>query len=606
MADHFRERLARLPEVAGDPLLRELVIVLSSPTGVSSAGWPYLSGHVWARFRDWVPHLLGDGQRVLDGVARIEALAADASLSAADQTSLSAAVRVVRQVVRTSAVTAPPELWLLRHVLSALERRGILERWRQGEIVYAADVVARPEELKPDLELLLARHFVGRSGEGYRWIDLPTPRRVLNDLGSLPEGLPSDLSVRWCALFEGRAGHPGASDDTALLEGVLDQSVWAPPGGLEGAVRGTPAWVPEPTDLELGWRLVPLVLGLRAANRIAAILEAGRVDGELLAPLSATLRERVCALFRAVGAIQRDGSLTAVGVRLLSRGPGPFGIIETYHPYLAQLERIWDEGRGAVHVERGANVAASQDANRRTFAQANDALDTFCGQTGFAYDVFVEHAVGRGEATRQRFARSGATLTYVGADLEDAAIDAAMSEQQAGRLPANMRFVRNADIGRSEILIERLRAWGLDTEGAVMLVGNGFHEVRDQPDERMVAVFEGYERAGFVLLFTEESALSVDDLLETAWNTYHGAFRYVHERSGQTLRPAAAGPPSQLGAPLPASWTECAVRAGYVRVAAHSKRGRTIHPYPPATGSNPAISVNHFFVPGRIAQKLGI
>ena len=41
-----------------------------------------------------------------------------------------------------------------------------------------------------------------------------------------------------------------------------------------------------------------------------------------------------------------------------------------------------------------------------------------------------------------------------------------------------------------------------------MLVGNGFHEVRQQTDERMVEVFRGYAEAGFVLLFTEESALA--------------------------------------------------------------------------------------------------
>ena len=139
-----------------------------------------------------------------------------------------------------------------------------------------------------------------------------------------------------------------------------------------------------------------------------------------------------------------------------------------------------------------------------------------------------------------------------------------------------------------------------------MVVGNGFHEVRGQSDAAMIEVFARYRRAGIVLLFTEESALSVDALLETAWNTYHGAFRYVHERSGQVLRPATPIPPSALGAPLPASWTECATRAGYVRATAFSNRARTVHPYPPASGVNPAISVNHFFVPAELAERLGM
>ena len=139
-----------------------------------------------------------------------------------------------------------------------------------------------------------------------------------------------------------------------------------------------------------------------------------------------------------------------------------------------------------------------------------------------------------------------------------------------------------------------------------MLVGNGFHEVRNQTDERMVEVFRGYHDAGFVLLFTEESALSTDDLLKTAWNTYHAGFRYVHSKSGQGLRPAVPGPPPRFGKPLPASWSECATRAGYVLAEAYCRRGRTIYPYAMPGRPNPSISVNHFVVPGPLAARLGI
>ncbi len=257
-----------------------------------------------------------------------------------------------------------------------------------------------------------------------------------------------------------------------------------------------------------------------------------------------------------------------------------------------------------MHVERAANVAASQDANRRTFERANDALDRFCADTGFTYGVYVEHAVGRGEATRQRYARSGDALAYVGADLEAAAIEAARAEQAAGRLPASMTFAQ-ADIGDPGALAAALRDAGLDPEGAVMVVGNGFHEVRGQTDERMVEVFRGYEQLGLVLLFTEESALAVDDLLRTAWNTYHAGFRYVHERSGQGLRPAGPRPDPGLGPPLRASCTECASRAGYVRASRYCGRSRRMYPYTPANGHNPSVSVNHFFVPARLAAGLG-
>ena len=52
----------------------------------------------------------------------------------------------------------------------------------------------------------------------------------------------------------------------------------------------------------------------------------------------------------------------------------------------------------------------------------------------------------------------------------------------------------------------------------------------------MIQVFKQYCDAGIVLIFTEESGLSDEDLLATGWNTYHSGLRYVHELSGQGLR----------------------------------------------------------------------
>ena len=271
---------------------------------------------------------------------------------------------------------------------------------------------------------------------------------------------------------------------------------------------------------------------------------------------------------------------------------------------MTQLEEIWREGRQAIHVQRGANIAASQDANRKTFLAANDALDRFCAETGFQPSVFIEHALGKGEATRQRYERSADALRYVGADLEWAAIEAARAERDAGRLPADMVLVGGMDIGAPERLFEAIREAGCTVHGSVMVVGNGFHEVREQTDAKLEAVFSAYEQAGVILLFTEESALLTADLLETAWNTYHAGFRYVHERSGQGLRPARPEPPSIFGEPRRASWTECAERAGYVRADRYCSKGRTIYPFTPIHGHNPAISVNHFFVPGGIAEGL--
>ena len=83
--------------------------------------------------------------------------------------------------------------------------------------------------------------------------------------------------------------------------------------------------------------------------------------------------------------------------------------------------------------------------------------------------------------------------------------------------------------------------------------------------------------------------------------------KYVHDKSGQALRPAEPSPqPPRLGRPMRAAWSDCARRAGYVRADAYSTRTRTVYPYAPKSGFNPSISVNHFFVPERIAARLGL
>lgn len=566
------ELLAR-PEVAADPLMRELLAVISLPTGRTSAGWPYLAQPAWVRLRDWIPHTLAAGHALWEAAGAAEALLGDDAPVDA--------LRVVRQVVRTAAITAPPDLWLLRCVLSALATTGWLQRMAEG-------IEQVPAALEPDVTLLMARGYLVRLGAGVRWSDAPIAQRVLQ-LPPLPQELPLDLSWRFAAAASGDRSH-----DALLCEVLAD----IPQPGA----HPPPAWIATPEDLLLGYPLVPLVLGLRAAGRTEALLASPELEAPLV---PGELGQRIGALLRAVGWLSGDDRWTAPGQRGLARGPGPFGIIETYHPYLALLPQLWAGQLEAPHVQRAANVAASQDANRRTFARANDALDRFCVETGFTYQVFIEHAVGRGEAIRQRRLRSGDDLIYVGADLEQAAIDEAQREADRGRLPASVRFVV-ADIGDPQALVAALRRQRIDPDGAVMVVGNGFHEVRGQTDARMVEVFRGYEAAGLLLLFTEENALSVDDLLHTAWNTYHAGFRYVHERSGQGLRPAGQRPVPGLGPPLRASWTECAREAGYVRATRWCSKSRTIYPYPPANGNNPSISVNHFFVPARWAAALGL
>jgi len=581
----------------------DLILALTGQTGQTKAGYPFLNAEGFARIRDSVPLLFADGLNTFMLLDAIEKQAAGLGGPEEEHESFGRGLRVVRTMIRTACVTAPPDLWLLRYVLGVYAECGLIERLVNGERIDPARCTAdsgeafAEGELRADLGLLLSRGYLYERDGHLFAARHPRAIRVLKQATPIAQDM---LTAKWTALFRGEALFPAVADSYL-------HACWRCPRQHRDDDRG---WFASSEEIEIGWRVVPIVLGMRVAGLTQRFLTEETVDVDGLNLNHGGLVRAACDVLSVAGTLVRETDgvyrATRLGRRMLERGPGPFGIIEAYQPYMAALRPMLEGKTEQVWVHRGANVAASQDANRKTFKQANDALDRFCESTGFEYSVFIEHALGRGEAIRQRVERSGgAEIRYVGADLEDAAIEAAKSEQRSGNLPSDMLFIAGADIGEPHIVLDALEAAGLRSQGAVMMVGNGFHEVRGRTDSEMVAVFAQYEAAGIIVLFTEESALSVDDLLETAWNTYHAGFKYVHEKSGQRLRPASPGPPNRFGEPLRASWQECASLAGYVRAHECCSRSRRVFPYMSSSGHNPAISVSHFIVPRSVAEALG-
>jgi len=580
----------RLLTQATGPLATVLAEVLGHKTFISSAGFPYLAEPAYAALRDRIPQLLGWGAHTWDALEELTSTVE--GLSEAERQEVSQSRRVVQQVLRTAAITAPPALWLVRHVLGAMAEAGLTRRLLAEESIRPEDTDFNTEELDIDFSFLSVMGILDRVDGAFRLSRRPEARRVMESLGPLPEGEPVDAAALWSDACSGAALDEEDRNHLLVLAG----------GALPRSSHAQTNWFPTYEEIALGYRLVPLVVGMASSGTAADCLKQTSLAPIDLVPDDAALGAAALQLLHAAGVARPvpgldECVLTALGRRLLERGPGPFGIIEAYHPYMAELTTILRKGRGCIHLTRSTNIAASQRANRESFRKANDALDRYCRDTGFRYTVFIEHALGRGEATRQRFVRSGDKgIQYVGADLEDAAIDAAMAERDAGLLPSEMVFVRHADIGRADTLLEALAAHDINPRGAVMMVGNGFHEVRDAHDERIVEVFRAYADAGIVLIFTEETALSIGDQQATAWNTYHPAFRYVHEKSGQGLRPSISRPLNPDD-PLPMSWTAAADAGGYQKQDTYCTPGRTIYPCPPPSGHNPSTYVNYFLVP---------
>jgi hypothetical protein len=571
-----------------------LAEVLSGQTVLSSSGYPYIAEDAFSSFLDHVPHLFQNGLDLLLWLDRLKTwLETDShkEISGEQKSSFLRSVKVIKTVVLTASITSPSDLRLLRQILSSMSKFGLTDLWLKGELVDAADFAKKNklsiEQLDADLSFLHSRNFLTLTDKGYGISSDKVLKNIFKDMPELSEKV---VSSNWYEKF--RQLFLGQADET-LLEEIQQFISFSP-------IEDTPqAWYAGHDDIEIGYRVISIVLALRNLDRLKPLKKGLELNSESCGFAHFDL---IKPLFIQAGYLDQKSKVTVLGERVFARGSGPFGIIYTYHPYLEHHHALLQGESVKSWVSRGENVAASQDANRKTFEMANQALDNFCEKYEFSYNVFIEHAVGQGEATRQRLELSGSeSIQYFGADLEDAAIDRAVELQKKGELPKNMKFVRNADIGKPKVLIDSVKADQFNTENSVMIVGNGFHEVRGQTNDAMVEVFKGYCDAGIILLFTEESGLMDEDLLSTGWNTYHAGFRYVHAISGQGLRPSLDKSSNSLY-----SWSKCASLGGYDVLADYTTRTRTIYPHPRKDGYNPAISVNYFCVPKALTKKLGI
>ena len=555
--------------------------LLASKTARGADGFAIFTGEGFERFKS-IPHLFRDGLRLSEIVRGVEA-AVEEELAPAERAPILAVTKLLSTLVNTANITAPSDLWLLKHVLSSYAHLGFLSELGSGresaaEFASARGLDARIVDL--DTRLLLNRGFLRSERGKLAWVDSPQVATILKEFQPLPDKWPSHWVPKLRALF----GDPNTPALTAEDRALLDE--WLALAESSSARESWPATLGE---IELGYRVLTIVLAIRTTENYRKMLAEKRLIGLEMGANG----EGVKRLLVLAGLAGSSGEMTELGLRVLERGPGPFGITHAYYPYMEKhLEQL--QGREVNRwINRAHNIAASQDANARAFAKALESLERFRKTTGFKYSVFIEHAVGQGEATRQHFLKHGEErIQYFGADLEEKAIEQTRRQQSLGNLPKNMKFVSGADIGKPRILIDAIEKAGFSTQGSVMIVGNGFHEVRGQTDAMMAEVFRGYREAGILLIFSEETFLTDAQVLNSAWNTYHAGFRYLHDLSGQGLRTF-----SQKGvAPRELSWKACAEAGGYKVFLEYTSRGRSILPAEPSD-ENPAITVNYFCVP---------
>ena len=553
------------------------------PVSRTPEGFPLIPYEALASFLRDVPHLFRQGDRVL---SRLEAVATEVATAVPSDDAVVAAA--FAQVVRSANVAAPADLWMVRHVMVALTSVGVVGALRSGDAVRPGQYTAAgidPVVLEHDLSLLLCRGYLTRRRDG----------------AYVAAGSPAAIGVLAC---DWRANDGLAEVETRIAEG-LDGLTSAEAGRMSAAlarldapaVGGTHGWVAGPDHVRLGSWLLPVVVGLGPS---AAAAVPGR-------PIRAG-HPAVDRLLALAGLIDGAAVATALGRRVLSRGPGPMGIVHSYAAMMHQHERrLRGEGPAAA-VDRVRNVCACDQANRGMFASIIASVAAFAANHRMSVEVLIEHACGACEAIRQHWRTTGDTrVRYVAADLDPAAVHAGLAAWPAGERPPLLTTLAPQDIGRPADLLEALRTLGIPTRQAVMIVGNGFHEIRGQTDDSIIGTFRAYAHAGIILVFTEETLLSSEQIRSAGWNTYHAAFRHCHWISGQHLRPqydvAEVGP---TAAPMPLSWPTCLLRGGYVVLPHYSKSKRRLLPCPEPDDRNPAISVSYFCVPSHIAAQLGI
>jgi hypothetical protein len=582
------------------PLCNPMSHFFVEPTHISSSGFPQTNQLGFQIFRDHIPHLLGMGHQAWLAHAEItQKIKTQGVLSLKYEQHFQRADKLLSTLIYTASVTAPAELWLLKCVLANLAQSQILEHLLNGKAVNLQSAqffdewpLINNEALKVDLRFLESRGYLSSSNSNFEMNVNDTTRSVFHRASQWVLPTKERLSHLWAQLF----AHGNESPD--LVQATLSLS---PRTSFQ-----QDTWIADANEIECGAWLVPLILGLILCDQLEKFSAAPLQFCDALSN-NEIFTNKMKETLKALGLVNAQAQITQIGERICSRGPGPFGILYAYHPYMNSLDTILKKGRSAVWVRRRDNISASQLANTKTFSAGNAMLDKFCTDHAFSYKLYIEHAMGKGEATRQRYVKNGEThIQYAGADLENEAIDAAQEEQKNGTLPQNMFFVREADIGQPHLLLDAFNERGINPQDAVMIVGNGFHEVREQTTHKMINVFKAYQDAGIILIFTEETGHGTRLLQQTAWNTYHSGFRYVHEKSGQGLRPATEPPRSKHIENWPKSWRHCVSEAGYMYLTDYTHATRQVLPYEPENGFNPAISVTHFCIPKNLGLRLGL
>lgn len=109
------------------PCLESLLEILSGSTGLSTGGYPFIGVKAYNRFLNSVPHLFLKGKELIDWIISVEQTLSARGLTTEPFKSVSQSLSVLKNMVFSAAITAPPDLWLIRQVVSDLKELGVID-----------------------------------------------------------------------------------------------------------------------------------------------------------------------------------------------------------------------------------------------------------------------------------------------------------------------------------------------------------------------------------------------------------------------------------------------------------------------------------------------
>lgn len=285
------------------------------------------------------------------------------------------------------------------------------------------------------------------------------------------------------------------------------------------------------------------------------------------------------------------GNQSDIGKYLSRRAPHVLGTIYSYRDYLSVSLKA--SGKPAA-ISRQKNVLASQSGSKNVFKKAIENLRRYESDYNKKYNVIVEHAAGSCEAIHQHLLTNTDHLCqYLGFDIDPSALLLARARIESGELPDSLELYDGVDIRETDYMFRKIREICKREIHCVIIVGNGFHEIREKDPRILIEIFSRFRKENVLLIFNEVSKFDSETILESLWNSWRSSFQYLHRISGQNLRP---GKPTSRNL-SEVSWEEIIRQSGYNWLKNYSTFGRPIGPFATNKFSTDPGNVTYFCVP---------